>query len=294
VSEQPLVDPPPVDPPVADLGIHPAIIPAGTRCETHGDDDAIFRCATCTTFRCEACRWGKLGARSVCVSCAANGLPAPIAWERRAEIGVLRAFFRTAGEILATPTLFFRTPALEDDAVGGFEHGLTSFAVGQIAVVIQALATLLVFGSAFAIGTRAPVVAAVFGGYGCMLIGLVPAMMLHVPVTTLVAVGVASVAIHGSLRILGVAKAPFYAGTVRATSYSFATHVLFAVPLIGPPFALFWTMVIETIAIREVHRTSTLVALIAVLGYRLLFVVGLIGLYVLLGGLAYGLASAGH
>ncbi len=285
-----MMDPAPLV--VADLGIHPALVPEGTRCDEHGDEMAVFRCAVCSTFRCERCRWGKRGAREVCAMCAKDGLPLPIAWERRSEIGVLRGFFETVREVCLSPTLFFRTPALEDDAVGGFEHGLASFGVGQIAVVLQALATLMVFGGAFALSTRVPAVAAVFGGYGCMVVALVPTMIVHVPVTTLVAVGVASVGIHGTLRLLGAAKAPFYAGTVRITSYSFATHALFIVPVIGPPIALLWTLVIEIIGVREVHRTSTLLAAIAVLGYRLLFVGGLVAVYVILGVLALSVAAA--
>lgn len=278
-------------PAVADLGIHRPIVPDGTRCEEHAEDAAVFRCAVCHTYRCERCRWGKLGAREICQACAKDGLPAPIAWERRGEIGVVRGFFGTVREVCFSPTRFFRTPALEDDAVGGFEHGLVSFGVGQIAVVAQAIATLVVFGSAFAIGTRAPALLAVFGSYGCILLALIPTMMVHVPVTTLVSVGVASAAIHATLRLFGAAKAPFYSGTVRATSYAFATHVFFIVPFVGPLIALLWTLVIETIGAREVHKTGYPVALIAVLGFRLLFFGGIVALYVMLGALAFGMAS---
>ncbi len=283
------------DPPVvADLGIHRPIVPEGTRCEEHGSEPASFRCAKCATYRCERCLWGRRAAREVCRACAEAGLPEPIAWERRGEIGVVRGFFGTVREVLFTPARFFRTPALEDDAVGGFEHGMVAFGVGQIAVVLQAIATMLVFGSAVALATRAPALVAFFGSYTCVILALVPTMMVHVPVTTLVSVGMASAAIHGTLRLLGAAKAPFYAGTVRATSYSFATHVLFIVPVLGPLIALVWTLVIEIIGVRELHRTGNGVAWLAVLGYRVLFVGLLVGLYVILGALAVGMAVSGR
>lgn len=282
-------------PVVADLGVHRAIVPEGTKCEEHAAEAASFRCTLCASYRCADCLWGELGAREICRSCAREGLPQPVAWERRREIGVVRGFFATTLEVCLSPARFFRTPALEDDAVGGFEHGLVAFALGQIALVLQAIATLVIFGSAFAIGTQAPApVLAVFGGYGCILFALVPTMMVHVPVTTLVAVGVAAACIHGTLRLLGEARAPFYAGTVRATSYSFATHVLFIVPFLGPIVALIWTLVIETIGVREVHRTSTPVAAIAVLGFRLVFVGLVVLLYVAFGALALGLVSSRH
>lgn len=278
-------------PEVADLGIHRAPIPDDAYCEGHPETPAIFRCAICRTLGCDECRWGKRGAREVCRDCAKDGLAQPIAWERRGEIGVVRGFIASVVEILTSPTRFFRTPALEDDAVGGFEHGLVSFAVGQIALVLQGLVTIFLFGSAMVALTRVPEVAAVFGGYGCMLIALVPTMMLHVPMTTLIAVGIASVAIHGTLRLLGAANAPFYAGTVRVTSYAFATHVLFIVPIVGFILAIVWTLILETIGIREVHRTTTLRAAIAVLGFRLALFVGALGLYAALVALTMRLAS---
>jgi hypothetical protein len=277
---------------VPDLGIHRPLVPDGARCEEHASDPALFRCAVCATYRCEACLWGKRGAREICRACAKDGLPQPIAWERRGEIGVVRGYLETVREVLVSPVRFFRTPALEDDAVGGFEHGLVSFGVGQIAVVLQAATTLLVFGGAFAIGTHAPPVIAVFGGYGCFLLALVPTMMVHVPVTTLVSVGIAAVAMHGTLMLLGAARAPFYAGTVRATSYAFATHALFVVPVAGPLIAVFWTVLIEAIGIREVHRCGSGIALIAALGFRLLFVGSVIAIYAMLG--AAVLASMQH
>jgi hypothetical protein len=134
-------------------------------------------------------------------------------------------------------------------------------------------------------------VLAVFGSYGCALIAMIPVMLVHVPTTTLVSVGIASAMIHGTLLLLGAAKGPFWAGTVRATSYSFATHVLFAVPVVGVPIALIWTLVIETIGVREVHRTATVVAAIAVLGYRVLTIALVAAIYVLIGALVAGVIA---
>lgn len=277
---------------VADLGVHRPVVPAGERCEEHGSEHASFRCALCKSYRCARCLWGARGAREICRTCAKDGLPEPVSWERRGEIGVVRGFFGSVREVLLTPALFFRTPALEDDAVGGFEHGMVAFGVGQLALALQGLLTMAIFGGALAVATRAPEVVAFFGSYGCVLVALVPTMMVHVPVTTLVSVGVASVAIHGTLMLLGAAKGPFWSGTVRATSYSFTTHVLFVVPVIGPLVALVWTLVVEIVAVREVHRTSGMVAAIAVLGFRLLGI-GAVALFYALVGAAVVASAVG-
>lgn len=270
-------------PEVADLGLVRAKVPDDARCEAHASEHATFRCSLCTTYRCEACLWGRRGAREICTRCAEGGLPAPVSWERRDELGLVSGFFGTLREVCFSPTRFYRTPALENDAVGGFEHGLLSFALGQIAVVAQAVLALLIFGGTVAVATRMPLVAAFMGGYSCVLFAILPSMIVHVPVTGIVSVGLASSAIHGTLRALGVKTAPFFAGTVRGVSYAFATQICLVIPVVGPLVTLVWMLVLEVIAVREVHKTNIAFACIAVLGYRAVFLMAAIGLYVMFG-----------
>ena len=202
----------------------------------------------------------------------------------------MSAFGRSVVELLVSPVRFFRTPALEDDAVGGFEHGLASFAVGQLAVFLQGLFMFAVFGSVLAAAAHVPQLAAFFGGYGCFMFAMIPAVLAHVPMTTMFSVGVSAVCMHLTLQLFGAARAPFFAGTVRATSYAFASHVMFVVPVVGPLVALVWTIFLETIGIREVHRCGTAIALVAVLAYRLVLAGLFVGLYALL----FALAMAAH
>jgi hypothetical protein len=270
-------------PEVPDLGIVRAKVPDDARCETHPSEHATFRCTLCTTYRCEACLWGRRGAREICARCAEGGLPAPVSWERRDEIGLVGGFFGTLREVCFSPTRFYRTPALENDAIGGFEHGLVSFALGQIAVVVQAVLALLIFGGTVAIASRMPLVAAFMGGYSCVLFAILPSMIVHVPVTGIVSVGMASTAIHGTLRALGVETAPFFAGTVRAVSYAFATQICMVIPVVGPLVTLVWMLVLEVIAMREVHKTHVAFACIAVLGYRAFFLFAGLALYAFFG-----------
>lgn len=273
-------------PEVLDLGLHRVPVPEGARCDRHGQDAAVFVCTLCKGLRCEHCLWGRRGAREICRDCAKDGLPEPIAWERRDQLGVMPAFGRSVVELLFSPVLFFRTPALEDDAVGGFEHGLASFAVGQLAVFLQGLFTFALFGSVIAAAAHVPALAAFFGGYGCFMLAMIPAVLAHVPMTTMLAVGTSAVCMHLTLRLFGAARAPFFAGTVRATSYAFASHVMFVIPVVGPLVALVWTIFLETIGIREVHRCGTILALVAVLAYRFALLAIFVGLYALIFALA--------
>lgn len=266
-------------PEVADLGLHRVPVPEGARCDQHGQDAATFVCTLCKGVRCERCLWGRRAAREICRDCAKEGLPEPIAWERRDQLGVMTAFGRSVVELLVSPVRFFRSPALEDDAVGGFEHGLASFAVGQLAVFLQGLITFALFGTVIAAAAHVPQLAAFFGGYSCFMFAMIPAVLAHVPMTTLLAVGTSAACMHLTLKLFGAARAPFFAGTVRATSYAFASHVMLVVPVVGPLIALVWTILLETIGIREVHRCGTFVALVAVLAYRFLLLAVFLGLY---------------
>jgi hypothetical protein len=270
---------------VPDLGLHPEPVGENASCEDHAERSAIFRCALCKTDRCEVCLFGKRGAREVCRACAQGGLPSPIPWELREQRGVVLAYFETVRLVCLSPSAFFRTPALEDDAVGAFELGLVSFALGQLAIVLQAFLFGVLGSTVVAMGSPLPAAAlAAAGGYGCLLVATIPTMIVHVPVTGILSVGAASLGAHGTLKLFGAARAPFFSGTVRGMSYAFATQIFMVIPVIGVLVSLAWMLIVEAIAIRETHRTSTVVAIVSVLGFRVLFYGAIVGSYVAIVG----------
>lgn len=276
---------------VPDLGIHPEPVAKDAACAAHASRSAIFRCVICKTDRCEECLFGRRGAREVCRACAEGGLPFPIPWEQREDRGIVRAYFETVRLVCLSPTAFFRTPALEADAVGAFELGLVCFALGQLAIILQMFAFSVVGSSVVAIGARVPLAALAAGGYGCILLGTIPTMIVHVPVTAILSVGTASLGAHGTLKLFGAARAPFFSGTVRGMSYAFATQVFMVIPVIGILVSIVWMLVAETVALREVHRTSTAIAVFAVCGYRVLFFGAIAAGYAAIIGMAVALAG---
>ena len=88
---------------------------------------------------------------------------------------------------------------------------------------------------------------------------------------------------HLTLRALKSAKAPFE-GTVRAVSYANAPYLLYAIPCFGPWIGWFWMLYLEVTGIKEVHGVGTDKAAIAVLGWRLLLIGGVITAYMLFFG----------
>lgn len=74
-------------------------IPAGARCGRHPATDAIALCARCGDFLCEGCAIAIDGA-SYCAACEPLA-GAAFPWERRGELGILRALALTTTGTLA-------------------------------------------------------------------------------------------------------------------------------------------------------------------------------------------------
>ena len=73
-----------------------------------------------------------------------------------------------------------------------------------------------------------------------------------------------SLAVHGAMRILEPQSGSFR-HTFRAILYSFGPAVTLAIPLAGLVIAPVWMTVTAIAGIRAVHRTSGLIAAVAVL-----------------------------
>ena len=96
-------------PPISSL---PVSVPQGARCAVHAERTAVFACARCGNFSCEACRHAGQGGDLFCTACgefAAGEIPL----EKRGELGLMRAFGQTAAGVLIRPWEFFAARARE-------------------------------------------------------------------------------------------------------------------------------------------------------------------------------------
>jgi hypothetical protein len=267
-------------------------LPEGARCGVHAEVGATFTCARCGTFGCRECLFGgepSAGADRalVCRACAAGGLDAPIPWERRREIGWVRAFVDTTKLASTQPARFFRTPSTERGAGGGILYGIAVYAVGQVLMVLSLFVLMLVSGGIVGVAVDSTL-GAVLAGYGCGLTAMTPCVVAQAPVNALMGMVVAGGAAQGTLALLGRPRKPFEE-TLRAMGYAYAPHVWLWIPLCGPYIAYIWMLVVEFKAIRETHRVGTDAAVAAVLGFRVLFLLGLVALYtaIVLGALLF-------
>jgi hypothetical protein len=109
----------------------------GARCARHPEVSAIGVCDRCGSFYCDACKGRMEEGRTYCVACGAA--ISYVAWEDRARLGTMRAFFLTLKRAVLAPQEFPR----EIPADGGF-GAPTGFAA--IATTIGMGFTCLFFG----------------------------------------------------------------------------------------------------------------------------------------------------
>jgi len=257
-------------------------VPPGATCGEH-DVAASFVCDRCGTFGCADCLFATVKERSVCRTCASKGFDEPVAWERRKELGLIKAYFATIKQVLESPTRFFRTPTTVDGVFGAVAHGAMSVTLGLFASYVLAGLFMLAAGGTFAAvldGPGAAEAGGIFAGYGCAFIGLSPVLALAAgPANALLGQVFAAGCAHGTLALAKKTKGSFE-DTLRVCSYANAPYLLTFIPLLGS-FCWFWVVGIEVIGLREVHGCGTDWAAFAAIGYRVAFVFAIVALYAL-------------
>lgn len=262
-----------------------ASLPEGARCGVHPEVDARFTCARCGTFGCAGCRFGGeppegvTNRVAVCRACAEGGLDEPVPWERRKELGLWRAFRETVRAASREPRRFHRTPSIEKGPAGALMFGLAAFGAGNLGLLLTIVLMIMLGGGAAGVALREPVVAAVGVGYGCLVIGMIPLSIGQVVLQALIGILVATAGAHGTLALSKKTGARFE-DTLRAVSYAYAPYVwTYWIPGCGVYVAYFWALAVEWIGVRETHRIGNDATALAVLGYRLLFLLLLLGIY---------------
>jgi hypothetical protein len=258
-------------------------VPAGARCGVHAEVDARFLCVTCGTYGCGACVFARTERGATCRACAARGLAEIVPWERRRELGWVRAFWETTRLVCTEPKRFFATPAGESGLIGPTAYAVLAYTAGG-ALMMLSFGLLMLVGAGGALIADEAALGTIFGIYGgCFTVGFIPFALLAYPVQGLVQVLIAAACSHGTLVLLKGQRVSFEQ-SLRAVCYANAPYFWSFVPCIGWFGPMFWVWYCETVALRDAHRTTTDRAAIAVLGYRLLFFVAIVTIYALLIG----------
>jgi hypothetical protein len=199
-------------------------------------------------------------------------------WERRAELGFVRAWAQTVQQALLEPGKLFASAQLDKGSAQlGFAVLTTSvfWSIGQI------LERAVLSGERDQMRRLLAAISpnAEISPFLKTMIdtqqrtnswGWVIGLSLFTPVISLVLIYLNAGVTHGVAVILGLSKRGFPA-TFAACAYSCAPLVLLAVPACGSIIAALWLVVLTGIGMKETHRISSGAAAATVLTPYALF-----------------------
>jgi hypothetical protein len=189
-------------------------------------------------------------------------------WLRRDELGFWKGWWQTVVMTMLRPSFFFRThPAQSTDEAFLFAAFSTLFGM----VVGGSLATLYSsVGEAVTAWSWDPLFA------GIAELPLYVGISLFVSVFGSTAIGLSlSLAVHIAMKTLEPQSESFH-HTFRTILYSFGPAVTLAIPLAGLVITPVWMTITAIQGVRAVHRTSGLIAAVAVLWLPMLLVLSLL------------------
>jgi hypothetical protein len=182
---------------------------------------------------------------------ARDGLP----WEKRQQLGFVKAFIDTLVMVLTKPVQAFQTMRTE----GGLADPLIYALIGGSFGFIISLLIGLAFGSLSAMGGQRNPLAAMFGaGMGTIL------MIILCPIFIALSVFIGSAIIHLCLMLVGGAKKS-YETTLRVVCFAAgSTQPLLIIPFCGSVIAGIWGLVAECIGLAHAHETDMGRAILAI------------------------------
>lgn len=245
--------------------------PAGW-CAHHPDEAITGVCARCGRFTCLRCEVSVQGVRycEVCRDAERPTFTAPVAWEERGNVGVLRGWWRTTAAITGRPAVFFEQLSTE----GGMGPALTYGLLGA-SLLMLSNAALAILGTAGNVMMMAgPLIQASQGGavdtqFLISLLVLSTTRLLGVlvsPLATLTLYLIVAVMQHGLLRLVDAGHERGIGATLKIACYAMGVGWLCGlVPTVGPAvlFPVWWT-VLMVVGTARVHRRSTTRTLVVV------------------------------
>lgn len=182
-------------------------------------------------------------------------------WEKRSELGLWQAIYRTVKAVLFSPENFFSILSFQ----GGYKEPLAfGLLLGSIGTMISVFWHFLtIWGGNFSI------VESITSRFTINIIFL--GIIILAPVFVAINIFLTSGIIHLLLLIVRGGNNGFEA-TFRVVAYCQAVQILGAFPFIGGLISALWLLVVLLIGIKEIHKISYLRVIIAFLIPLALFI----------------------
>lgn len=189
---------------------------------------------------------------------AGSGLP----WEERERHGAGAAFVETAKLFITDPVQGFARAKRRGDLFSPIAFAVV---LGWIGIAVQTLWSLA-FGSSLADLLPPDMRQASGLGFAFETFGTIVQLVLA-PVFILIFLFIGSGIVHLMLMLVGGTKdsEAGFEGTLRALCYSSVSQLGSLVPFAGGLIAMVWAIVLETIGLAALHRTSYGKAVAAIL-----------------------------
>jgi hypothetical protein len=222
------------------------------RCKQHPDVAAVQTCPRCGSYACTQCLVTRPSGAVVCSACIEREPDELLPWDRREELGLFKAYWKTCWQLLQSPTKTLNA-APREGSVGSSSlfvilSGYAGLLTTMLVYALFASAMFQFVAKDLSKTPNAPptwVVPVAFGVY--VILG---------PVFLLASTMVLSAVDHLMLKIVG-AKPAAWSVTFRAHALSMAPYLIGLVPFCGLYVYPFWAIVLRVFAYRALHRTTT-------------------------------------
>jgi Yip1 domain len=242
-------------------------------CAVHPALPAAAACERCGTFACEDCLDRVPGGGLLCGVCRGNRRSDALPWDRREELGVAQAFWRTSVQVLRAPDETFARALPDAPFESSYQFAILAQVVGFLPTAVVLTLTM----AAVTASTDAPAGSAV--GLGLMAV----VMAFYLGMWALMGPILCAMLDHLGLKLVG-ARPQGFNTTLRAWALAQGPMLLGIIPVCGAVLTGIWTWSARVRAYRAFHGTSrgrafaaTLVAAVAFVIPLLLVVLGSIG-----------------
>ncbi|MDX2014432.1 MAG: hypothetical protein SFW67_29810 [Myxococcaceae bacterium] len=242
-------------------------------CAIHTDTPATGVCPRCGNFICGRCELDAAKNCPSCVKLVGASLAVELPWEQREQLGLVKAFWEQTKLGITKPGQYVASIRPDRPWQEAFVYGwIVSILAGVLSIPYngfnfwsQGAQMKETFGK---LGSSGPLqmMADFYTWLGdhpfLAAAGLAGYTIAIYPLTMLLNGAMQQV----GLMLAGVNPRQPIAATLRAGSYAVAPNLLTAIPVVGG-FAAFYTLVVQIWALREVHHTTTLKAVVAALWF---------------------------
>ncbi|MGD8226657.1 MAG: YIP1 family protein [Desulfobacteraceae bacterium] len=175
-------------------------------------------------------------------------------WENRSELGLWQGIYQTFKAVLFSPDKLFGTMTHKGSIMEPLAFGLLLGSIGSMFGFFWQF--LMMSGSLLPLGEE------LLGRVSMSLIFF--AIIIISPFFVAIIIFIGSAILHLLLIIVRGGKNGFEA-TFRVVSYSQATQIWGVIPFIGGFIGGLWILIVQIVGLREIHETSYLRVILALL-----------------------------